>query len=221
MKNPKKSKLVIFDLDGTLADTMPIGALAMNRALRKLGYPPVSTQAVFAATGNGARKLCERLLPKNSATPEATSQLLEVYSREYDSAICTPTKIYDGIELLLQKLVESGKMTAVVSNKPEALTQKVVPYLFPHVKFSAVRGARDDVPMKPDPTVALELCSALDVTPSDVAMVGDSETDLEFAVNAGLFPISVTWGYRRRDALISAGATVLADTTAKLLSLLL
>jgi phosphoglycolate phosphatase len=210
---------VIFDLDGTLLDTLDDIADAANTVLAARGLPthPVDDYRFFV--GDGVKKLVERIVPppvKNEALVEqCLSEMREEYGRNWN----VKTRPYDGIPELLTSLGERGLKRAVLSNKPEALTHACVAELLSRWPFEAVVGHSDTTPHKPDPTGALTLARRLGAQPADIVLVGDSDIDMKTAVNAGMYPAGATWGFRPREELVAAGARSLLDRPADLLAL--
>jgi phosphoglycolate phosphatase len=190
---------VIFDLDGTLADSLRDIAEHMNDTLAEHGLAriPVADYAPFV--GNGVRELVRRAAPAEDA-----DALVEAFRARYRAAPVVHTRPYPGIVELLDSL---DARLAVLSNKPHALTEAVVNELFPG-RFAAVLGEREGTPRKPDPAGALALARALEVPPEACALVGDSDVDVETALRAGMRAIAVSWGLRPRAALAAAHAII-------------
>ena len=209
---------LIFDLDGTLVDSLHGIAASLNRALAASGLPNHSPAAVRGFIGNGSRILIQR-----AAAPDADEALLQkvedAFKADYDRTWPAGTSVYAGIFELLASLQACGYPLAVLSNKPHPFTAVIVSRLFPTVRFAAVLGQRAGVPHKPDPAGALEISNSLHLRPQDCIVIGDSTMDLETASNAGMRAIAVTWGFHDRERLLAAGAELLADDPAALLEL--
>lgn len=213
-------RAVIFDLDGTLLDTLEDIADSANRVLAGRGFPPHPTQDYGFFVGDGVRKLVERMLPpreKSEALIEAClAEMREEYGRNWN----VKTRPYSGIPELLDTLRGRGVKQAVLSNKPEELTRACVAELLSDWTFDAVAGHTTGVPHKPDPTGALLVARQLGVAPAGVVVVGDSDIDVKTAVNAGMYPAGATWGFRPLEELSAAGARALLDRPADLLAIL-
>jgi len=210
---------LIFDLDGTLVDSLDGIAASLNHALHASNLPTHSHDAVRGFIGNGARVLIERGTPAGSA-----DSLIEVveqaFKAHYDLHWPAGTIAYNGIEDLLETLQRQGHELAVLSNKPHPFTEAMVARLFPTIRFAVVLGQRAGIPHKPDPTGALEIAATLGLAPAQCCVIGDSTMDIETALNAGMRPVAVTWGFHDRERLIAAGATSLADDPAALMSVI-
>jgi len=211
---------MLFDLDGTLLDTLEDIADAVNRALASLGVPPHPNKAYRYFVGEGIGELARRALPENRRGTDDIRACLLAISREYGGGLLVKTKPYPGILELLAELVKRRIRCAVVSNKPHELTLRSVGTLFPGFPFGAVLGERSGVPPKPDPTVALEAASTLGVVPAQCVYVGDSGVDMKTAVAAGMYPVGALWGFREKDELVANGAKALIKHPLDLLKLL-
>ncbi|HMP88551.1 MAG TPA: HAD family hydrolase [Kiritimatiellia bacterium] len=210
---------VIFDLDGTLIDSIRDIGEAMNRTLEALGYPVHDLTKYPYLIGDGVRLLVQRALPPDAQTDDKINAFLVLYRKDYGQNWRIHTHPYPGIKELLNHLVSLSIPIGVLSNKPDRVTIKCVEYFFPDIPFVAVSGQKDDVPRKPDPTAALEIAEAMNVKPSLCVFVGDTSTDMQTAVAAGMFPAGVTWGFRDRQELLEHGARFLAYTPNALLGL--
>jgi phosphoglycolate phosphatase len=211
---------LIFDLDGTLVDSLLGIAASLNRALAMSGLPTHPADAVRGFIGNGAQVLVQRAAPpgENESSLTAIGQAFKV---DYDLTWPEGTFAYDGNVQLLELLQVQGYPLAVLSNKPHLFTEAIVAQVFPTIRFSVVLGQRAGIPHKPDPTGALEICHGLQLDPARCIVIGDSTMDLETAGNAGMKAVAVTWGYHDRGRLITAGAGLIADHPANLLDILL
>ena len=194
-------KLVIFDLDGTLLNTIADLAQSTNHALQTLGYPTHEESAYNFMVGNGINKLFERALPEGEKTEENILGVRREFIPFYDLLNADKSGPYPGIPQLLEQLQEQGVLLAVASNKYQAATAKLVSRYFPNIRFTAVFGQRDGIPVKPDPTIVHDILDIAKVSKEDVLYVGDSGVDMQTAVNAGITACGVTWGFRPRTEL--------------------
>ena len=208
-----KYKAVLFDMDGTLLDTLADMAAAVNHILSVHGYPLRTVEEVRAFVGNGARKLMERALPPD-VTGDAFEALLEEYRQWYEAHACVRTAPYPGIPAVLAALHRAGVRCAVVSNKPDGATRELAARFFPGLPAF---GQQDGIPAKPAPDMVYHALAELGVEASAAAYVGDSEVDVALARNAKLPLIAVSWGFRGREALEEAGAALVVDDAATLL----
>lgn len=213
------TQLVVFDLDGTLLDTLADLAAATNYALAKHNLPPRSLGEVRAFVGNGIPVLARRAVP--AGTPAALeAAVLETLLQYYGAHCREHTCPYPGIPALLETLKERGVQTAVVTNKAESPARALCGAIFPGA-FSLVAGGRPDLKKKPAPDAVNAALAALGVSKENAVYVGDSEVDVQTAANAGLPFIGVVWGFRSREQLRAAGCGVFADSAAGLEALLL
>ena len=208
-----KYKAVLFDMDGTLLDTLADMAAAVNHILSVHGYPLRTVEEVRAFVGNGARKLMERALPPD-VTGDAFEALLEEYRQWYEAHACVRTAPYPGIPAVLAALHRAGVRCAVVSNKPDGATRELAARFFPGLPAF---GQQDGIPAKPAPDMVYHALAELGVEASAAAYVGDSEVDVALARNAKLPLVAVSWGFRGREALEEAGAVLVVDDAATLL----
>jgi phosphoglycolate phosphatase len=213
-------KAVLFDLDGTLLDTLEDIAGAVNRALATLGFPPHPKEAYRHFVGEGIVVLAQRVLPKDRQGEADVQACLSAITREYGSGLLVKTMPYKGIPELLHALGGKKIPCAIVSNKPHDLTLRSVDVLFKGVAFGAVLGERKGVAPKPDPAIALEAASLLGVKPETCLYVGDSGIDMQTAVAAGMFPVGALWGFRGREELLANGAKALIEHPMELMTLL-
>ncbi|MDR1559536.1 MAG: HAD family hydrolase [Clostridiales bacterium] len=209
-------KAVLFDLDGTLLDTLEDITDSMNQALTRFGLGDIGISDIRRLVGNGARKLAEgvsaRVAGKAPASGEMTDRLLDVYNEIYNKNSAIKTKPYAGVQELLDWLKDQGIRTGVLSNKPHLTTLEVLRHYFPRHAFDFAAGQRDGVPRKPNPAGVYEFCGALGISPDEVLFVGDSEVDLETGRNAGVDCVGVLWGFRDEEILIKCGAKALIKT---------
>jgi phosphoglycolate phosphatase len=209
---------VLFDLDGTLLDTLEDLADSTNRCLAGLGLPGHPVQAYRYFVGDGLGNLALRTLPAERRDPTTVQALQELFNREYREHWADKTRPYEGIAGLLEELAARGVPMAILSNKPHAFTVDMVGHFFGSWKFAAVFGARDSHPRKPDPDAALEASTAMGLAPARVLYAGDTGTDMQTARNAGMFAVGVLWGFRPRAELEENGAQALVSRPAELLA---
>ncbi|MBE6638958.1 MAG: HAD family hydrolase [Ruminococcaceae bacterium] len=214
-------KGVIFDLDGTLADTLPDLEDAMNRMLMQFGFPIRTRKEHRDAICYGAREFVRRSLPESKRDEDTVNCALAAYRTYYIAACTAKTKVYPRITELLSRLCTNGVWVAVQSNKPMAQTVQVVKHYFPQIPFTAVLGHVEGTPVKPDPQAALSIAEKMGLDPCEIAFVGDSDVDMQTARNAGMLPVGVLWGYRDRKTLIAKGEVPLAENAEELETLLL
>lgn len=205
-------KLVIFDLDGTLLNTIADLALSTNYALNKLGYPTHEVEAYNFMVGNGINKLFERALPEGEKTEENVLRIRKEFVPFYDMHNADESRPYPGIPELLSHLQDAGIQVAVASNKYQAATQKLIAHYFPTIKFIAVFGQRDGVNVKPDPTIVFDILKIANIEKNDVLYVGDSGVDMQTAANAGVTACGVTWGFRPRAELEEFSPAYIVDS---------
>ena len=211
------AKALIFDLDGTLVESLPGIAASLNRALDLHGLPGHNHAAVRSFIGDGATMLVTRALSPSTAALHLES-VLRCFGEDYAISWQDGTGPYEGMPELLADLKSREIPMAVLSNKPHAFTIEIVEKLFPQNTFSAILGNREGMPHKPDPTGALEIADTLTTLPENCILIGDSTMDLDTAENAGMQSIAVTWGYHDRDRLSAAARTV--DSVKELISAL-
>ncbi len=212
-------KLVIFDLDGTLLDTIADLAAAANHALQKAGFPVYDTETIRTFVGNGISKLLERALPEGARTAENVERLRTDFVPYYDAHNAEQSKPYPGVAALLLRLQERGMMLAVASNKYQTATEKLVAHYFPAIRFVKVMGQREGVPVKPDPTIVFDIMEAAGVGKEDVLYVGDSGVDMQTAHNAGVDAVAVSWGFRPRTELEAFRPLAIIDRAEELADL--
>lgn len=206
---------LIFDLDGTLVDSLPGIADSLNRALESLGFAEHPRPVVRGFVGDGIRSLVERAAPEADATQ--IDALLEAFKRDYAHSWIEGTRPYPSISQVLKELQRDGYPLAVLSNKTHQFTQTITRELFPLVHFTLIVGQMDSMPHKPHPAGALKIAAAMGRNPRHCVLVGDSVADAETAQNAEMSFIGVTWGYQDRIRLIEAGATRFIDSPPELL----
>ncbi len=208
----------IFDLDGTLVDTLDDIARAMNQVLGRHGLPQHATQAYRPMIGRGARVLVELAVPQESTAP--IEDMLEEY-KEAQADLTSSARPYEGVEELLSQLSRRGFPTAVVSNKATEAAVHLVQRLIPAHTFAAIIGAQENLLLKPNPTGARRALQHLGLAPERCAFVGDTEIDMQTARNSGMRAVGVAWGFRDAPTLQKAGAMHLAQTAAELCAIFL
>jgi phosphoglycolate phosphatase len=197
-------RAVLFDLDGTLADTLTDLANATNWALAQLGCPTHPVDKYRYMVGDGARQLCTRALPADKL--DRLDDALRLMRDRYAEHSNEQTRLYDGIPELVAQLAQRGLKLAVLSNKPDGFTKRMVAHYFQPSPFCVVRGQLADVPLKPDPAAALEIAREVGVPAAQWLYLGDTNTDMRTAHAAGMFPVGVLWGFRDRAELEESGA---------------
>lgn len=215
----EKKKLVIFDLDGTLLDTIEDLGEACNHALARMGFPTHPLQSYRFKVGNGVRKLIERTHP--DANEETTEKLLALFREYYDGHCLDKTKPYPGIPELLRKLTDRGVAVAVATNKYQEAARRIVAHFFPDIPFAAVMGQVPDRHTKPDPSVDFAVLSKCPTPKAETVHVGDSAVDIETARRACIDSIGVTWGFRPQIELRRAFADHIVSSVEELEELLL
>ena len=211
---------VIFDLDGTLLDTLADLADSMNSALRGLGYPEHDPEKYRYFVGDGMRNLARRVLPVDGQDENLVETVVKAMTTEYEQGWDVKTKPYSGMEETLDRLTVAGLKLAVLSNKPDPFTKKMVAALLPRWQFQPVLGARPDAPLKPDPAVALEIAQMLKIDPAKFLYVGDTATDMRTANAAGMFAVGAAWGFRTVEELEQSGARRIVHRPAEIVELL-
>ncbi len=206
---------LIFDLDGTLVDSLQGISDSLNRALTASGLPTHPSSAVRGFIGNGARILIQRATPADTSG-ELLDEVEKAFKADYDATWPAGTSIYDGILELLESLQSRGYPLAVLSNKPHPFTFAIVAQVFPTIDFKVVLGQLPGIPHKPDPTGAHEIANLIGLLPEECTLIGDSTMDIETAHNAGMQAIAVTWGFHDRERLMAAGADAMVDTPGEL-----
>lgn len=213
-------RALIFDLDGTLADTVSAIRDAVNDTMRTYGYPEKTYEQVLRAIGNGARMIVRRCMPASEAEDETrVSRVLATYDLAYAKTYLHTRECYEGMRETVRELVARGYRLAVLSNKQDAYVKGLVEQLFPDGEFELVVG-QTALPTKPDPTVPSLIAHQLCVDLHECAMIGDSAVDVQTAKNAGMMSVGCSWGYGGRASLETAGADVIIDTPAGLTELL-
>lgn len=214
-------KVCIFDLDGTLTDTLESLTYSVNEMLGTFGLGSITQEQCRSFVGNGAKVLVEKAL--RACGDESLVHLeegYEAYSRIFDRHCTRGVKPYRGILHLLDTLRAQGRKIAVLSNKPDRQAVRVVEEIFGCGVFDWIQGQREDVPRKPDPTAALMIADRLGAEASEALYIGDSEVDLKTGRAAGMQTVLVSWGFRSREELVDAGADRIADSADEILDMI-
>jgi len=211
-------KAIIFDLDGTLADTLDDLTDAYNHGLKELHLPGHTKEQYKMMVGTGSADLCRKALPPDRT--DLIDKLLEMSLNRYNDHYLDKTVAYPGIAELLDELTRRNIRLSVLSNKPDSFTNKIVREMFGSERFEIIRGQLDGTPTKPDPTVVLAILEQMELSCTDVLYVGDSAIDMATADAAQLRSVGVSWGFRDRQELQRAGAGHIIDQPAQLLDLL-
>ena len=216
----KKFTHVIFDLDGTLINSLDDIADACNRVLARHGLPTHETRAYCYFVGNGAAKLVERALPEDVRGTERQEQLYEEYCKDYHQNASVKTCPYDGMPEALERIKAAGISIAVLTNKPDVAAGPVMERYYPGV-FPIVRGGLPGVPLKPDPEPVIALMERMGAEKETTLFVGDSNVDIQTAKNSGIASCGVLWGFRTRQELEQEGADYLVSTSEELCGIIL
>lgn len=212
-------KAIVFDLDGTLLDTVPDIAAALNRALAACGLPTHDQKTVETFLGGGIRDAVMKATPADTPA-ETIERVLELYRDDYAAHCTERTALYHGVREMVDGFAARGWKLGVLSNKTEATARKIIDHFFPEGQFCAVFGRVPERPLKPHVDAAKPVLDAMDLQPHEIAYVGDSNTDILFAKAVGMLPVATPWGYRSREELIEAGAELIAENAPDLLKLL-
>lgn len=215
-----KYKAVLFDLDGTLLDTIQDIAQSMNLVLRYYNFPEHTVEDYKNFVGYGVEELARRVLPEGRRDPVTVSGCVSAMRREYGMRWLKNTRAYEGVPELLDALAARGSKLSVLSNKPDDFTKILVAGLLPRWPFEPVLGARPSVPKKPDPAGALEIARQLSITPEEFLYLGDTGTDMKTANAAGMYPVGVLWGFRTAEELVTNGARIIIEKPVELLEIL-
>jgi len=211
---------VIFDLDGTLLDTIDDIGDAMNRVLSNRNFPTHANSVYRKFVGDGSRVLTERALPDKYRNDEMIDACHNEYVEDYSRNYNVKTNPYAGIPHLLDALIEQGLRLSVLSNKPDAITKNCVKTFFSKWHFDVIFGQRDSVPRKPDPQSAFETAKIMSIPPSNFLYLGDTAIDMKTAVSAGMFPVGVLWGFRSLKELKESGACAVIEEPMALLDII-
>lgn len=215
-----KFKAVLFDLDGTLLDTIQDLTDSMNMVLSRLGFPGHDAETCKKFVGDGVEMFAYRVLPVTHRNEDTVVECAAGMRQEYSKRWSLKTRPYDGISELLDGLTSRNLKMAVLSNKPDDSTKAMVAEMLSKWRLDPVIGARPSAPKKPDPTLALEISRELDVPPEEFLYLGDTATDMRTATVAGMFPVGALWGFRTADELMASGAKVLVKHPTEVLRLL-
>lgn len=210
-------RAVVFDLDGTLVDSLRDLADAANDVLERRGYPRHPAAAYKGFIGHGIAALVTRALPETQRDPEIVAECVAEMSADYETRWRRHTQPYDGIDELVGRLSHAGLILSVLSNKPDRAAQEVVKALFPERPFRLVWGAREGLPAKPDPAGAWRMIAELGLKPAECVYIGDMPVDMRTAAAAGMFGIGVLWGFSSASDLTDSGARLLAAKPTDLL----
>ena len=215
-----KHKAVLFDLDGTLLNTLDDLADAMNATLAELGFAGHPLDACRYLIGDGVENFAIRALPADHRDAPTVGQVLAGFRKRYAQRWADKTHLYDGIAELLDGLTDAGAAMAVLSNKPHEFTGVIVAKFLARWRFERVVGARDGVPIKPDPAAAIQIAEQLNIAPDEFLYLGDTNTDMQTARAAGMYPVGALWGFRTAEELQASGAKALAKKPIDVLKLL-
>lgn len=214
-------KACIFDLDGTLTDSLDSLTYSVNETLKELGQPVITDEQCRNFVGNGARCLIEKALIATGDTHLAKiEEAMRVYGRVFGENCTYHVKPYEGIQEMLKALKDAGIRIAVVSNKPHRQSVNVVHAIFGEDVFDRIQGQCDEYPRKPDPTAVLEVLKEFEVNPAEGIYIGDSEVDMKTGKAAGMLTIGVNWGFRTKELLEESGADATIDHAEELLKFL-
>lgn len=210
-------KLCIFDLDGTVLDTIETIAYYGNYALQKNNIEPIAVCEYKYLAGNGIAKLIKNMLQfRNCFTEELYNKVFHDYDTAYNADATYKTSIFEGLKDVLDQMKDMGIKLAIVSNKPDYPTKKVVSSLYGEDYFTCVLGQREGKALKPDPTAVFDVISDLNVSKEDCIYIGDTSVDMKTGKNAGLFTIGVLWGFRDKKELLENGADMVIKKPSEL-----
>ena len=213
-------KAIVFDLDGTLLDTLEDIANSANTVLARHGFPTHNLDDYRNFVGDGVTTLITRVLPGEKRHDDTIAECVRAFREEYSRNWNVKTTPYDGVAEMLDELAARHLKLAVLSNKPDDFTKKCVIELLPDWTFEIVLGLHSGIPPKPDPTGARQIAEHLSVPPSRILYVGDSGVDMKTAIAAGMFPVGVLWGFRSREELQDNGAQALIQRPQDILAVL-
>jgi phosphoglycolate phosphatase len=213
-------KAIIFDLDGTLLDTLEDLSGSVNRVMTRRGFPTHTLDEYRYFIGDGTAMLIARALPKEERNDKTIRACLKAFNEDYGRNWNVKTRPYKGITEMLDALTERGLKITVLSNKQHEFTKRCVADLLPKWTFDVVLGQRNAVKRKPDPAGALEVAERLRLSPAEILYLGDSAVDMRTAAAAGMFPVGVLWGFRPAEELQESGAKALIERPLEILNLL-
>ncbi len=212
-------KIIVFDLDGTLLNSLEDLADSANWVLEQHGFPTHPVDAYRYFVGDGVRKLIERILPQEERTDARIEQCRQEFVAYYKVHMEDKTSVYEGITELLAELKNRGLKIAVATNKVHVAVAPLMAKYFPNIRFDAMIGQREGVPVKPAPQIMFDILKETGCEPSEALHVGDTATDMQLAHNAGVTPVGVLWGYRPLEELREAGAKFIIEKPEELLGL--
>jgi len=218
--NKHKLKGIIFDLDGTLADTLEDISDSMNRVLQKEGFPVYTSGEYKNFIGSGIRNLVRLSLPENERSDSMIKRCTDLMGAVYTESCLIKTNLYDGISEIVDTFRLKGIKLAVFSNKADEFTQRIVRSLLHPKKFEMILGAKSSIPAKPDPAGALLISKHFGIDPQEIGFIGDSDIDMITANKAAMFAIGALWGFKTKAELIAGGAKVLVERPRELLEVL-
>lgn len=213
------NKTIIFDFDGTLLDSLPDITFNINKMLKKFGFQALDNQTIRSFIGNGAKQLVKDCIGQN-ISEQLFNQCLNFYNSEYTSSACVYSKPFDGVYEMLSTLKQEGYKLCILTNKPQQTTNPIYEKFFSRFEFDCVIGQRDNIKCKPDKTATLNILKKLNTKLENAFFVGDGETDVITAINAGIKGIAILWGYRNKEQLALAGATTFAENPNELLKII-
>lgn len=214
-------KGIIFDLDGTLLDTVETIAYYGNKSLEKYGFKPIDSEIYKYMAGNGAKHLVKSMLAESgSSDPEMFEKVFKDYNIAYNTDTLYKTEVYDGIKDLIAVAKEKGLKLAVLSNKPHDATVDVIDKFFEEGTFDLCYGAREGIPLKPDATSAVMLAKEMGFEKDECIYVGDTNVDMQTGKSAGFYTVGVLWGFRDRKELEDNGADMIVSKPMEILTLI-
>ena len=213
-------KAIVFDLDGTLLNTLEDLGNCVNRVLKKNGFPVHAIDAYRHLVGDGVPMLITRALPEDRRSEDIIHACAQEFREDYRQNWNVKTRPYDGIAEMLDALTAHGLKMTILSNKPDFYTKQCVTALLPKWAFEAVLGQRDSVPQKPDPAGAMEIADYLKISPEYFLYLGDTAVDMKTATAAGMYPVGALWGFRSKEELQENGAQILIKKPQEILNFL-
>ncbi|MBD8931707.1 MAG: HAD family hydrolase [Ruminococcus sp.] len=214
-------KACIFDLDGTLTNTLDSLVYSTNETLKEMKLPQISKEQCRLFVGNGARVQMEKALGSSgSENLDRIEEAMQIYGRIFDANCTYHVVPYEGITEMLESMKNRGLKLAVLSNKPHKQAVHVVETIFGKETFQWIQGQIDTVPRKPDPTAVLQIAEKLGATPEETLYIGDSEVDVATGKNAQMHTVGVTWGFRGKEVLEDAGAELIVDSPEEIMNMI-
>jgi len=220
-KQEMKYKAVIFDLDGTLLNTLEDIANATNSVLSRFGFPQHDLQTYKYFVGEGIKNLVQRALPQKKFEEDFITHCVTLMRAEYSKTWTKKNPLYPEVPDILNYLTNQGIKMAILSNKPDDFTKEMVATFLMKWQFSIIQGEKPFVPKKPDPSAALGISENLKLPPRTFLFLGDSEVDMKTALAAGMYPVGVLWGFRTAEELLASGAKVLIKNSVDLINIIL